>query len=110
MSEILLSNRSDLRKVLKSLPIKIGFDTETTGLGWDDYVIGYSFSDGVKGWYWDTELNGVPSELGDLLRNQELAMHNGMFDLKMLRKLGFDFDKINFVDDTLILYHLMTCS
>ena len=99
----------------------IAFDTETTGLGKNAKVIGFSVSAHtdigyyvvLDSWNKDTqtlealETTSAALEVLALLKNKSLVMHNALFDCKMINS-NFKIDLMPYVHtDTMLLAHLL---
>lgn len=101
-----IDNSGDFYKLVKDLPIRVGFDIETSGLNSQATLLGFSVGTENEGWYYDVEMNGLPRKGLELLFSEhELIMHNGKFDIYHLYRLGFD--KINYKYDSMYLIHLL---
>lgn len=99
----------------------VALDTETTGLDKEAQVIGFSVCAELnKAYYvilayWDvtlqqlksTELQGYTKDILNILKNQNIIMHNAVFDCWMIKN-NFGIDLMDSVHtDTMILGHVL---
>ena len=95
----------------------ISYDSETTGLDFNkDHIVGVSFSvDGESGYYLPFRHSigkNLPESLlqnvYDFLCNNKILLYNAVFDLLMLKREGFDIDKIRSFDVMILVFNIDT--
>lgn len=110
---ILLDTKEELFKVVDSINGVIGFDTETTGLNFDDKIVGFSFCYENNSYYVPIlHKNSKNISKEDAIKaitklfENEIIGHNLKFDLKMLSNdLGINFPK-NYKDSMIAAWLL----
>ena len=88
----------------------LALDFETRGLNpkelpIDEWILGYSLSNGTvtKAYKWGQESK---HNLFTLVEECRLVCYNASFELTVLKHLGYDLDKVNYIDAALMLYAL----
>lgn len=99
---VLLNDEEELLKIVKNLNSNIGFDTETTGLSYNDKIVGFSFcKDNIS--YYVPILHKNTKNIDEKIAKEALIEifknpiigHNLKFDFKMLKNnYGIDYPKV----------------
>ncbi|WP_267523828.1 DNA polymerase I [Campylobacter sp. MG1] len=100
---VLLNDENELLKIVKNLnSINIGFDTETTGLDYNDEVVGFSFCKENISYYvpiLHKNTKNISKDIAiqainEIFKNPIIG-HNLKFDFKMLKtNYGIDYPKV----------------
>ncbi|MBZ7980490.1 DNA polymerase I [Campylobacter sp. RM12642] len=100
-TKTLLDDKEELFKIIDNLGDEVGFDTETTGLNYDDKIVGFSFCNQDKSYYVPIlHKNAKNIAKEDAIKainkifEKVIIGHNLKFDLKMLKNdLGISYPK-----------------